>query len=406
MNADDTLSVQASGPLAGIRVVDLTTVVMGPLAVQILGDLGAEVIKIEDTHGDLLRQLGGGPHRELSGMALNLLRNRRSAQLDLKDEADQRVLWALLDRADVVVTNLRPMSLARAGLTYEAVSARNPDVVYCQAAGYSPDSPDANRPAYDDIIQAGAGVSDIVFRLSGTPGMFPTIMADKVCGLMISNGVIAALFHRERTGIGQHVVLPMHDTVRWFLFAEHLAEATTVPPIGKPGYSRMLTRQRRPYKTRDGWIAVLPYTNANWVDLLRAADRQDLAIDPMYMTVAERVKNADTVYRELGRIIETRTTGEWLSVLDALGIPAGPVRTLEELIEELPVAEHPVTGPYRHNANPLQFSVTPTSLHHFAPLLGEHTADVRTEAGQPQQIDRPTPPAPPQEPAERGSSRR
>jgi len=406
MKTDDTSPVPATGPLAGIRVVDLTTVVMGPLAVQVLGDLGAEVTKIEDTHGDLLRQLGGGPHRELSGMALNLLRNRRSAQLDLKDEADQRVLWALLDRADVVVTNLRPMSLERAGLTYEAVSARNPTVVYCQAAGYSPDSPDANRPAYDDIIQAGAGVSDIVFRLSGTPGMFPTIMADKVCGLMISNGVIAALFHRERSGIGQHVVLPMHDTVRWFLFAEHLAEATTVPPIGKPGYSRMLTRQRRPYKTQDGWIAVLPYTNANWVDLLRAADRQDLATDPMYMTVAERVKNADTVYRELGRIIETRTTGEWLSVLDALGIPAGPVRTLEELIEELPVAEHPVTGPYRHNANPLRFSVTPTSLHRFAPLLGEHTAEVRIEAGQPQETDRPTPPAPPQERAESGSPRR
>jgi crotonobetainyl-CoA:carnitine CoA-transferase CaiB-like acyl-CoA transferase len=371
-----------SGPLAGVRVVDLTTVVMGPMAVQILGDLGADVIKIEDTTGDLLRQLGGGPHRELSGMALNLLRNRRSAQLDLKDAADQQVLWTLLDEADVVVTNLRPMSLERAGLTYEAVSARNPNVIYCQAAGYAPDSPEANRPAYDDIIQAGAGVSDVLHRLNGEPGLLPTIMADKVCALMITNGVLAALFHRERTGVGQHVVLPMHDTVRWFILAEHLSEAATVPARGAPGYARMLTRQRRPHRTRDGWIAVLPYTDANWLDLFRAADRPALADDPMYMTVAARVSNADSVYRELGVMMATKTTREWLRILDDLGIPAGPVRTLEELIEELPVAEHPVTGDYRHNPNPLRFSATPTSLSRFAPTLGQHTAEVRAEAAR------------------------
>ena len=216
-------------------MVDLTTVVMGPMAVQILGDLGADVVKVEDTNGDLLRQLGGGPHSELSGMALNLLRNRRSAQLDMKNDDDMKVLWSLLDRADVVVTNLRPMSLERAGITYEAVAARNPNVVYCQAAGYDPASSEANRPAYDDIIQAGAGVSDVLRRLNGEPGMLPTIMADKVCALMISNGVMAALFHRERTGVGQRVVLPMHDTVRWFLLAEHVADAATVPPMGSPG---------------------------------------------------------------------------------------------------------------------------------------------------------------------------
>ena len=376
-------SEQPSGPLAGLRVVDLTTVVMGPLAVQVLGDLGADVIKVEDANGDLLRELGGGPHRELSGMALNLLRNRRSAQLDLKDETDRAVLWSLLDSADVVVTNLRPMSLERARITYDHVFARNPRVVYCQAAGYAPDSPEANRPAYDDIIQAGAGVSDILFRLNGETGFFPTIMADKVSGLMITNGVLAALYHREKTGVGQHVVVPMHDTVRWFLFAEHLAEATTVPPYGRPGYGRMLARNRRPHKTRDGWIAVLPYSNANWLDLFRAADRPELANDPKYMTVAARVKNADTVYHELGVMMGQRSTAEWLTILDALGIPAGPVRTLDELIEELPVAEHPVTGMYRHNANPLRFSMTPTSLHRFAPLLGEHTAEIRAEAAEP-----------------------
>ncbi len=352
---------------------------MGPLAVQVLGDLGADVIKVEDANGDLLRQLGGGPHREMSGMALNLLRNRRSAQLDLKDDADRAVLFALLDSADVVVTNLRPMSLERAGITYHDVAARNPRVVYCQAAGYSPDSPGANLPAYDDIIQAGAGVSDILFRLNGDTGLFPTIMADKVSGLMITTGVLAALFHRERTGVGQQVVVPMHDTVRWFLLAEHLADAATVPAYGKPGYSRMLTRNRRPHKTKDGWIAVLPYTNTNWLDLFVAADRPELATDPMFMTIAARVKNADSVYRELGVMMGHRTTAEWLKILDDLGIPAGPVRTLDELIEELPVTTHPVTGSYRHNANPLQFSETPTSLHRFAPMLGEHNAEIRSE---------------------------
>lgn len=373
-------SPRPPGPLVGIRVVDLTTVVMGPMAVQILGDLGADVVKIEDSTGDLLRQLGGGPHRELSGMALNLLRNRRSAQLNLRDEDDQRVLWSLLEQADVVVTNLRPMSLERAGITYEAVAARNPRVVYCQAAGYDPQSPEANRPAYDDIIQAGAGVSDVLRRLNGEPGLFPTIMADKVCALMISNGVMAALFHRERCGVGQHVVLPMHDTVRWFLLAEHLSEAATVPPYGPPGYSRMLTQQRRPHKTLDGWIAVLPYSNQNWLDLFRAADRPELATDPMFMTVAARVTNADSVYRELGVMMRTRTTAEWMKILDDLNIPAGPVRTLEELIDELPISEHPVVGAYRHIPNPLQFSATPTSLHRYAPMLGEHSAEVRSEA--------------------------
>ena len=372
----------ATGPLAGLRVIDLTTVVMGPLAVQVLGDLGADIIKVEDANGDLLRQLGGGPHREMSGMALNLLRNRRSAQLDLKDETDRAVLFSLLDAADVVVTNLRPMSLERAGLTYEDVSIRNPRVVYCQAAGYAPDSPSANRPAYDDIIQAGAGVSDVLFRLNGETGLFPTIMADKVSGLMITTGVLAALFHRERTGVGQQVIVPMHDTVRWFLLAEHLAEAATVPPYGRPGYSRMLTRNRRPHRTKDGWIAVLPYTNTNWLDLFAAAERPELATDPLFMTVGARVKNADAVYRELGVMMGLRSTNEWLALLDELGIPAGPVRTLDELIDELPVATHPVTGPYRHNTNPLQFSVTPTSLHRFAPMLGEHGTEIRSEVGK------------------------
>lgn len=360
-------------------MVDLTTVVMGPMAIQMLGDMGADVVKIEDTHGDLLRQLGGGPNRQLSGMALNLLRNRRSAQLDLKDDADRVVLWSLLEHADVVVTNLRPMSLERAGLTYESVAARNPRVIFCQAAGYASDSPEANRPAYDDIIQAGAGVSDVMRRVNGRPGLLPTIMADKVCALMISNGVTAALFHRERTGIGQHIELPMHDTVRWFLLAEHLADAATEPRRGAPGYGRMLTPNRRPHKTLDNWIAVLPYTNTNWLDLFKAADRPELATDPLFSTVNARIRNADAVYHELGIMMGTKTTAEWLLILDSLGIPAGPVRSLEELVEELPLAEHPVTGTYRHNTNPLRFSATPTSLNRYAPMLGEHTNEVRAE---------------------------
>jgi crotonobetainyl-CoA:carnitine CoA-transferase CaiB-like acyl-CoA transferase len=368
-----------TGPLAGIRVVDLTTVVMGPMAVQVLGDLGADVVKIEDSTGDLLRQLGGGPHRDLSGMSLNLLRNRRSAQLDLKDARDKNVLWGLLEAADVVVTNLRPMSLERAQITYTHVVARNPAVIFCQAAGYATDSPDANRPAYDDIIQAGGGVSDVMQRVNGTPGLLPTIVADKICALMISNAVTAALFHRERTGIGQHIELPMHDTLRWFLLAEHIADAATEPPKGPAGYARMLTPNRRPHKTSDGWIAALPYSDQNWMDLFEVAERSELINNPMFATVAKRVANADSVYFELGVIMGTKTTAEWMEILDRLGIPAGPVRTLDELVNELPLAEHPIIGTYRHIANPLRFSETPVSLHRFAPLLGEHTEEVRAE---------------------------
>jgi crotonobetainyl-CoA:carnitine CoA-transferase CaiB-like acyl-CoA transferase len=366
-----------SGPLAGVRVLDITTVVMGPMAVELLGDLGAEVIKIEEASGDLLRSLGGGPHRELSGMSLNLLRNRRSVVCDLSTADGRDHVLALARDADVVVTNLRPKSLANLGLRYEDVRAVAPAIVFCQAAGYPTDSERADRPAFDDVIQAEAGVADALGRIDGLARFAPTILADKVCALLLSNAIAAALYHRATSGEGQHIELAMTEAVQWFLLQEHLADAATVPPTGRPGYARLMAANRKPHRTADGWIAALPYSNQNWLDLFAEAGRAELLDDERFATVRGRVANADHVYGVLGDIMATRTTAAWLEFFKANNIPGGPVTTMDELVEALPTAVHPVVGEYRVLPNPLRFSATPSSLHRHAPMLGEHTDEVR-----------------------------
>ncbi len=345
------------------------------MAAEVLGDLGADVIKIEDGSGDLLRGLGGGPHPELSGMALNLLRNRRSITLDLSNQRDRTNLIDLVSEADVFVTNLRPKSLKNLGISYDDLRAYNSKLIYCQAAGYPSDSEAADEPAYDDVIQATAGIADAMGRLDEIPKLVPTIVADKISALIISNAITAALFHRERTGESQRVEVPMVDSVRWFLLQEHLADAATVPATGRPGYARMLTPNRRPHRTVDGWMAALPYSDRNWRDLFGEVGRPELSEDPRFTTVSARINNANDLYELLGQFISTRTTEEWIAAFARLNIPAGRVVTMDELVEQLPVVQHPIVGPYRLNTNPMRFDKTPTSLHRHAPLHGEHNGE-------------------------------
>lgn len=369
------------GPLAGVRVLDLTSVVMGPMATQILGDLGADVVTIESARGDTNRVMGPGPHPALSGISLNLLRNKRNVAVDLKSPEGREVLLRLAATCDVFVTNLRPRPLQRLGATYDDVRVVRPDVVYCQAQGFPSDSPRADEPAYDDIVQSATGVADAARRAFGEPKLMPTIFADKVAGLTIVYAVLAALFHRERTGEGQHIEVPMVDAVRAFMLVEHGAGAVPQPPLGPAGYPRILTPERRPQRTLDGWVNVLPYSQEAYDALFAAGGRHDLVGDERYATGRARILNSDFLYAQVREILATRTTAEWLEFCRAHAIPATAVATLDELVAELPEGEHPVTGSYKVVPPGARLSRTPGAVRRPAPLPGQHNREVLLEAG-------------------------
>jgi crotonobetainyl-CoA:carnitine CoA-transferase CaiB-like acyl-CoA transferase len=380
------MSAHPPGVLDGIRVLDLTTVVMGPYATQVLGDLGADVIKVESGRGDTNRFMGGGPHKELSGIALNINRNKRAVSLDLKQPAGMEAFLRLLDSCDVFVTNLRPGPLSRLGLSYEQVGPDHPRLVYCQAHGFRSGTPEENRPAYDDIIQAATGMPTLNERTVGRTAFLPSIIADKIAGQTIVSAVLAALLHRERTGRGQRVEIPMFDAVLAFNLAEHLSRAA-VP--GQPaGYSRIMTTTRGPHRTRDGYIAMMPYSDEHWRRLFAAVGREELLDEPWFADLNQRLLNAETVYGNLAAIIAERTTAEWLALCEAEGIPANPVPDLDEILEDpalhrgmITTAQHPVVGEYRVIGPPMILDDAPLSVRRPAPLRAEHTAEVLAEVG-------------------------
>ena len=364
-----------------MRVLDLTSVIMGPYATQLLGDLGADVVSIEGRAGDTNRSMGPGPVPGLSGTSMNLMRNKRSLGLDLKHEAGRAACLRLVGTSDVMITNLRPGPLSRLGLAYDDVRAVRPDLVFCQAHGYPADHPKAEAPAYDDIIQSASAVGELFARQGHRPALLPTLVADKVCGLTIASSVLAALYHRAMTGEGQRIEVPMIDVTRSFVLVEHGAGAIPEPPLSDPGYQRILTPERRPQQTADGWINVLPYTDDHYRNLFIAGDREDLIDDPRIATRESRIANSDTLYREVASILATRTTGEWLELCDANGIPCTAAASLQDLIDDLPLAEHPEAGTYRQIPPPVRFSSTPASVRRHAPLTGGDGRAVLAELG-------------------------
>ncbi len=378
---DGSSSSPPTGPLAGVRVLDLSTVVMGPYATQQLGDLGADVITVEDRRGDTNRAMGPGPQRGMSGVSINLLRNKRSIGLDLKHPDGRRIGLDLAASCDVVVTNLRPGPLGRLGLTYDDIRTVRPDVVFCQAFGYPSDGEDAHRPAYDDIIQSASGVGDLFERQGHRPSLLPTLVADKVAGLTIAGAVLAALYHRSVTGEGQRIEVPMIDVMRSFVLVEHGAGAMFDPPLDAAGYRRILTAERRPQETADGWINVLPYTDDHYQVLFTVGGRPDLLDDPRIATRESRIANSDTLYREVAAILAQRTTADWLELCDAEGIPATAAASLDDLVADLPMADHPVVGSYRVIPPPVRYGATPAEVRTPAPTLGEHGRPVLSEIG-------------------------
>lgn len=370
---------RGSGPLAGLRVLDLSSIVMGPYATQILADYGAEVITIEPLDGRGNRTMGAGRDRQFSGTALNLLRNKRMVSLDLKDPAARDAVLAIARTCDALVTNLRPKPLARLGLAYEDVRAVRPEIVFCQAQGFRSDQPRADDPAYDDIIQAESGVADAAWQVTGTPQLAPTIMADKVCGMAIASAVTAALVHRLRTGQGQRVEVPMSDVMKSFVLVEH-GDGAISDDDAPAGYRRVLNPERGPQRTADGWINILPYSTAAYDALFGKNGRPDMIGDVRtHKTNIQR--NARELYAELRPIIATRTTAEWLDFCKEYSVPVGRVVSLDELVRSLPVAEHPVVGTYRVIPAPIWFSATNAQTVAPARRLGEDTRSVLREVG-------------------------
>ena len=373
--------------LDGVRVLDLTTVLMGPFATQILGDLGADVIKVESPEGDIVRRYQPARSPGMPGIFLNLHRNKRSIVLDLKAPEDAATLKRLIATTDVLIHNIRGRAMERLGFDPDAVRALNPRLIYCVANGFRQDGPYAAKAAYDDVIQAGAGLTEMIGRIGGTPEYVPTALCDKVAGMAIAWSVLAALYHRERTGEAQVVEVPMYETNIAFNLVEHAAGWALVPPVGDAGFARYMTRNRRPYRTRDGHVCILPYTEKNWRDFFSGIGRPDVLQDARFADFTSRIRNVDALYAILADCASKRTTAEWIAYCDGISIPAMPVMRFEDLWDDphlrqigfFEEVEHPTEGRYSNISMPVRFSAAKTDLRRPAPRLGEHTAEILAE---------------------------
>ena len=380
------------GALDGVRIIDLTAVLLGPLATQHLADMGADVIKVEPPEGDLLRASGGamGRDKRMGPIYLAANRNKRSICLDLKRPSAVAVLTDMVRGADAFIHNSRPQAIERLGLGYEALKAVNPSLVYAYALGYGRRGPYGHKPAFDDLVQGVSGAASLQSRVDGGPPRFlPSLIADKTTGLHLAIAVLGALYHRKGTGEGQLVEVPMFETMAAFWLTEHLFGATWEPARGSMGYDRIINPHRHPFATRDGYVCALPYTDQHWMTFFELAGRPDLAREPKFVDRLERAKHFSELYQILDGLLKDRSTAEWLEMFDRADIPAMPVRTLEELMDDphlrqtgfFAEREHPTEGPIVTTASPLDFEKTKTGFRRHAPRLGEDGVEVLREAG-------------------------
>lgn len=375
-----------SGPLTGVRVIDLTAVVMGPYCTQIMADMGADVVKIEPPEGDIVRYVAEGPSPGMNGVFMNVNRGKRSVVLDLRSDAGVRALRALVETADVFIHSMRAKAIAKLGFDYDAVAAINPKIIYTNCYGYSRRGPDAERPAYDDTIQAECGLPAVQKELTGDATYVATIMADKVTGLTALYATMMALFHRERTGEGQEVEVSMFETMASFMLVEHANGALFDPPLGPAIYPRTVAPNRRPYRTRDGHVAALIYNDKHWNAFIASVQPEWNSDE--FATLALRAKQIDRVYGLLAQTMLERTTAEWLTLFAELEIPATPINTLDSLFDSpqlnaaglFETVETP-QGSVKFPGVPTWFSRTPGHVAGPAPELGEDTDEVLAELG-------------------------
>jgi crotonobetainyl-CoA:carnitine CoA-transferase CaiB-like acyl-CoA transferase len=376
---------KGTGPLAGVRVVDLTAMVMGPYCTQIMADMGADVIKVEPPEGDNTRYISVGPARGMSGVFANVNRGKRSVVLDLRTEAGRTALRRLVERADVFIHSMRARAIAKLGFSYEIVAAINPAIVYTNCYGYSRRGPDGDLTAYDDTIQAECGLPAVQQMLTGEASYVGSILADKVAGLAALYATMMALFHRERTGEGQEVEIGMFETMASFMLVEHANGALFDPPLGPAIYPRAVAPDRRPYRTRDGQISALIYNDKQWSAFVGAV-QPPWASDPRFATLELRARNIDAVYARVADTLKERTTAEWLELFRSLDVPAAPIRSLDELFDNphlnavglFEMLDTPF-GRMRFPGVPTWFSRTPGRVAGAAPELGAHTSEVLQE---------------------------
>ena len=378
-----------AGPLAGIRILDLTSVVAGPLATQMLGDMGADVIKIESPDGDAPRHTGPARSPGMAALFMGLNRSKRSLVLDLKVDAAKQVLWRLIATADVLVHSVRPQAIERLGFDPKTVCAKHQRLVYAALHGYRDGGPYSGRPAYDDVIQGQSGIAALMAQMAGEPRYAPMILADKTCALAIAGAISAALFARERTGRGQFVEIPMFEQMAAFVLGEHLFGHNFVPPMGPLGYTRVTAPWRRPYKTRDGYLCMMAYTQAHWRKFWTAIGKPEMLSDPRFDSIAARAKNIVALYELAGTCIAGKTTNEWIALLRELEIPAAPMSSLDEVLADPQLeatgffkrATHPSEGEILYTDQPVRFGGVSATSERLQPRLGEHSFEVLREAG-------------------------
>lgn len=383
------MSGRGKGPLAGVRVLDLTSVLMGPYATQIFADLGADVIKVESPDGDTTRHLPPGHDPLRGGMFMNVNRGKRSIVLDLKSPEGRAALLKLAATADVFIHSMRAQAIARLALDYPALRAANPAIIYANLYGFSRNGPYRDHPAYDDIVQAASGIVDLQARLSGgEPTYLATVVADKVAGLTGAYAVIAALYAREKTGMGQEIEVPMFETLVSFATVEHLCGSLFVPPMGPPEYPRATSVARRPYQTADGHIGVMIYNDKHWRSFFAAIGDPEWSREPMFANMRSRTENISAVLARVAEVMRTRTTAEWMELLRDAQIPASPIASLQDLLHDRHLVETGFwqerdtdQGRLRFPGIPTAFSETPGEIGDPGPALGAQGRAILAEAG-------------------------
>ncbi len=378
-----------TAPLAGIRILDLTSVVAGPLATQMLADMGADVIKVEAPEGDAPRHTGPARSPNMAALFMGLNRGKRSIVLDLKKDAAKDALWRLISSADVLVHSMRPQAIGKLGFDHKIVCGKHPRLVYAALHGYRDGGPYSGQPAYDDVIQGQSGIAALMAQMAGEPRYAPMILADKTCALAIAGAVCAALFARERSGRGQFVEIPMFEQMVSFVLGEHLFGHNFVPPLGPLGYTRVTAPWRRPYKTKDGYLCMMAYTQTHWRKFWSAIGKPEMLSDPRFDSIASRAQNIVALYEIAGACIASKTTDQWLTLLRELEIPAARMASLDDVLTDPQLAAsgffkratHPSEGEIQFTEPPVRFDGASTISRRLQPRLGEHSFEILREAG-------------------------
>lgn len=376
-------------PLEGIRILDMTSVLMGPYATTILSDMGADIVKIEPSGGDILRHAGASRGGSMGGIFMHSNIGKRSVVIDLKSERGRKALLKIAATCDVLFYNIRPKAMQRLGLGYDQIAAENPELLYVGAFGFGQDGPYADRPAYDDLIQAASGIPMLLAEASGdAPSYVPINIADRIVGLHAATAILAGLRHRDRTGLGQRIDVPMFETMVSFVLGDHMGGLSFEPPLDKGGYRRLLSSSRKPFPTSDGYIGVVIYTDQHWKRFGTLAEDEGLK-DLRFEKFSGRQANVDDLNQVLRRIFPLRTTAEWHALLGAADIPSAPLHSLSTIMDDphlneigfFEQQEHPVEGSVRTMRVPSTWSLTQPRHSGPAPTLGQHTRAVLSEIG-------------------------